>query len=132
MLSTKNSKSSNKKPISGSVLYFIGLHVCIWIYSLVSILNKLSAGYPFKSLQYLGLFASMIFVLFVYAILWQQVIKKFKISVAYCNKSVTIIWATIYAVFIFGEKITLKMMIGILMIVAGVIVISFKNSRDDE
>ena len=128
----RNLKSNNNSLKANSILYFFELHVCIWIYSLVSIFNKLSSLYPFLSLQYLGLFGAMLFVLFIFAILWQQIIKKFKISVAYCNKSVTIIWAALYARLLFGEPLTPKMMVGILIIVAGVIIISYKNGQENE
>ena len=45
-------------------------------------------------------------ILGIYALLWQQVIKKFELSVAYANKAVTLLWALIWGIFIFHEKIT--------------------------
>ena len=40
----------------------------------------------------------------IYAIAWQQVIKKFSLSTAYANKSVYLLWSQIWAVVIFHEK----------------------------
>lgn len=132
MLSIKNLKLNKSERIIKNIIYYIVLHGCIWLYSLVSILNKVSASYSFLSVEYIGLFTAMIFILLIYAFLWQQIIKKFKISVAYCSKNVTIIWATIYAVVIFGETITPRILVGIGMIVIGLIVISYRSGKEED
>jgi hypothetical protein len=45
-------------------------------------------------------------VLFVYAILWQQVLKKIPLTTAIANKSITIVWGMIFGLLFFEEKVS--------------------------
>jgi drug/metabolite transporter (DMT)-like permease len=63
-------------------------------------------------------------ILFLYALLWQQVLKKFPLSTAIANKSVTIIWGMIFGLLFFDEKITPKMFLGTALILSGIILLS--------
>ena len=56
----------------------------------------------------------------IYAIAWQQVIKKFSLSTAYANKSVYLLWSQIWAVAIFHEQLSVQNIIGILIVLFGV------------
>ena len=56
----------------------------------------------------------------IYAIAWQQVIKKFSLSTAYANKSVYLLWSQIWAVVIFHENLSVRNIIGILVVLTGV------------
>ena len=56
----------------------------------------------------------------IYAITWQQVIKKFSLSTAYANKSVYLLWSQIWAVLIFHENLSIQNIIGILVVLFGV------------
>ena len=56
----------------------------------------------------------------IYAIAWQQVIKKFSLSTAYANKSVYLLWSQIWAVAIFHEQLSVQNIIGILISLFGV------------
>ena len=59
----------------------------------------------------------------IYAIAWQQVIKKFSLSTAYANKSVYLLWSQIWAVVIFHENLSVRNIIGILVVLTGVWVV---------
>ena len=56
----------------------------------------------------------------MYAILWQQALKKFSLVVAYANKSFLVIWGIMWGTLIFGEKVTANMVIGALIIILGI------------
>ena len=56
----------------------------------------------------------------IYAIAWQQVIKKFSLSTAYANKSVYLLWSQIWAVIIFHEQLSPQNILGILIVLFGV------------
>ncbi len=100
------------------------LHISILIYSITIVLSKVAAGFDFLSAPYILCYGSMVAVLGIYAVLWQQVIKRFEPSVAYSHKSVTVIWALIISGFLFGETITLGNIIGTILIVTGVVMVS--------
>jgi len=44
----------------------------------------------------------------LYAIFWQQIIKRVDLSVAYANRSIAILWSMIWAALIFGEHISVQ------------------------
>ena len=70
--------------------------------------------------NYLQLHLNMIANCGIYAIAWQQVIKKFSLSTAYANKSVYLLWSQIWAVAIFHEQLSVQNIIGILIVLFGV------------
>ena len=51
-------------------------------------------------------------------------IKKFELSIAYANKAMTLLWSLLWSVLIFKDSITLPKVIGVLLVVAGTIVIN--------
>ena len=63
-------------------------------------------------------------VLGIYALLWQQVIKKFELSIAYANKAITLLWALVWGIVIFHEQITAGKVIGILLVMAGIFILN--------
>ena len=100
------------------------LHISILIYSITIVLSKVASDFTFMSFGYIMCYGGMVAILGIYAILWQQVIKRFEPSVAYSHKSVTVIWALLISGLIFGESITLGNVIGTILIVAGVVMVS--------
>ena len=98
---------------------YIQLHLNILLFSLTSVFSKAA------SVQYNkhGL-SSPLFLMVancgIYAITWQQVIKKFSLSTAYANKSVYLLWSQIWAVLIFHENLSIQNIIGILVVLFGV------------
>lgn len=90
------------------------------IYSSVSLFTKKAALYGFCSLGYILFFILSVFVLGIYAILWQQIIKKMPISDAYMFKGTTIIFTMLIAALIFGEAITVTNIIGSIIIIGGI------------
>lgn len=99
---------------------FFLLHVLLAIYSAAGICSKLAAGEKFLSPRFIILYGILLCVMFFYAIMWQQILKRMKLVTAYANKSVTIIWGLIWGVCLFGESITVFKLIGIAVIIIGV------------
>ena len=107
---------------------YLQLHLNILLFSLTSVFSKLA------SIQYNrnGLHAPLLYVFLflmiancgIYAIAWQQVIKKFSLSTAYANKSVYLIWSQLWAVLIFKESLSINNIIGMLVVFLGVMVVS--------
>lgn len=102
--------------------YFF-LHLIVFMYSLSSICSKTAASKPFLSLEFIFFYGLVIAILGVYALLWQQILKKLPLNVAFANKSVTIIWGMIWGTILFKEKITLNMIIGAVVVLTGVIIV---------
>ena len=103
---------------------YIQLHLNILLFSLTSVFSKAASVQDNKHglsspLLYLFLFL-MVANCGIYAITWQQVIKKFSLSTAYANKSVYLLWSQIWAVLIFHENLSIQNIIGILVVLFGV------------
>ena len=103
---------------------YLQLHLNILLFSLTSVFSQLASIQYNKNglhapLRYVFLFL-MIANCGIYAIAWQQVIKKFSLSTAYANKSVYLLWSQIWAVAIFHEQLSVQNIIGILIVLFGV------------
>ena len=106
---------------------YIQLHLNILLFSLTSVSSKCASvqfnnGGLKNPLLYLFLFL-MVANCGVYAIAWQKVIKKFSLSTAYANRSVYLIWSQVWAVVIFQESLSVKNIIGLLVVLVGVMVV---------
>ena len=62
----------------------------------------------FLIIKFLFFFGMEFVLLGIYAILWQQMIKRFELSVAYANRSMSVLWSIIWAVIFFHDTITIK------------------------
>ena len=101
---------------------YIQLHLNILLFSLTSVFSKAASVQLKNPLLYVFLFL-MAANCGIYAIAWQKVIKKFSLSTAYANRSVYLIWSQIWAVIIFHENLTVKNIIGLLIVLVGVMVV---------
>ena len=54
------------------------------------------------------LFGGLLLILGIYAICWQQIIKRIPLTLAYANKAVTVFWGMIRGMHFFSEIITVK------------------------
>ena len=100
----------------------------VFLYSLVSMLSKIASGYLGEdgifSFPFLALFFSMVVGMGIYAILWQQVLKKAELTEAYVHKSMTLFWSLLWAVVLFQETIHWNNIAGIVIVVAGIVLVT--------
>ena len=108
--------TSAKKKLSGYVI----LHIAIFILSLASLCSKKASTYDFMSWGFILFYGGVIAALFVYAIIWQQALKRMPLVVAFANKVATLFWSLIYGVLLFGEGIrpNLIVVVGVILVVS--------------
>lgn len=106
------------------------LQAVVVVYTFASIIGKFAAGQ--EPVKFLLLYAVEIGVLGVYAILWQQMIRRFELSVAYANRSVALAWSLLWAVLIFGEELTVKKVVGVILVIAGTAIINGGEEQANE
>lgn len=109
----------------------IVLHLLLLFYSLSGIFSKNAAHEPFMSIQFVLLYGVMLAVLFVYAIGWQQILKRMSLSTAFANKAVTVVWGMVWGYFIFGEAISAVNLIGAAMVITGVIMYARADGKEE-
>lgn len=86
-------------------------------------MSKFASKTDFLSFNFCLLYGLMIINLGVYAILWQQIIKKLPLTTAFCNKAVSVIWGIVWGIFIFSETISWNMILGAIIVLVGVILV---------
>ncbi len=99
---------------------YIFLHLLLMVYSTSGILSKLAAGRAFLSWPFLLLYAGVVALLGVYALGWQQVLKRIPLSAAYANKAVTVVWGCVWGMLVFKEQLTPGKAVGGLLVLAGI------------
>lgn len=100
------------------------LQAVFLVYSIYSVVAKFASSKETFSLDFILIFGIGVLILGVYAILWQQVIKRFELSVAYANKAITLLWAIVWGILIFNEKITFGKVAGIILVMAGIFILN--------
>lgn len=109
----------------------IALHLLIMVYSMSGILSKLAARFPFFSFQFVACYAGMIAILGLYAIGWQQVIKRMPLTSAYANRAVTVIWGILWGILLFNEQITIQKVLGAALVLVGVAIFATADEADE-
>ena len=111
---------------------FLLMHAGFLIYSFYTVLGKIAAKYDFLSLQFCIFYCILILILFIYAIVWQQVLKVIPLSFATANKASTIVWGMLWSFLFFQEEITLKKIIGAIIIISGIILLSTSTKSEEQ
>lgn len=93
------------------------------IYSVSAICAKLAAKQelPIKVMLFLGL---EVLCLGLYALAWQQTLKKFTLVTAMASKGVVVIFNLVWSVMLFREEVTIYNIIGAIVIIGGIWVVS--------
>ena len=107
------------------------LHIVLAIYAVLGTASKFAAGEPFLSPKFILYYGIVIVNLFIYAIVWQQLLKRIPLVTAYANKAVTVIWGLIWGVVFFEEVITIQKIIGALIIVVGVCIVATSDNESE-
>lgn len=105
------------------------IQAVVIVYTLSGVASKLAAGYPFMSVGFILCYGAEMLILGIYAVLWQQIIKRFDLSVAYANRSVALLWSMVWAVSLFHETVTVKNLLGVAIVIAGTMIV---NSEANE
>ncbi len=100
------------------------LELSVMVYSLSTVAANMASKYEFLSAGYILFFGLEFVVLAVYAVLWQQIIKKFQLSVAYANKSLTLLWSMLWNYMIFSQGITPGKVVGVVLVMSGVMIMN--------
>ncbi len=97
----------------------------VYIYfSTIGIISKKAAQLDFFSFQFIVLFLGLLILMFIYAILWQRVLKNTSLFIAYANKGTSILWTLLWASLFFNESISIQNIIGVLLIIIGIAVVA--------
>lgn len=117
------------------VIWFVLMHVAFLFLTSQGIFVKMatSEGVELLSNTFILYMALAILMLAVYAVFWQQILKRMPLVTAYCNKPVTIFWAFLFGALIFQERLSWNMLLGAAVVVVGIylVVIGDKKLSDN-
>lgn len=120
----------NTRAVGSEAKALVALHVLLAVYSLSSVCAKLASGFEFMSFGFIGCYAVMIALLGVYAVGWQQIIKRLPLTYAYANKAVTVLWGIVWGVLLFREQVSALKLLGAAVVLAGVVLFSLAEKDD--
>ena len=100
------------------------LQSAVVVYSLSTVAANLASKYEFLSSRYILFFGLEFVILAAYALIWQQMIKRFQLSVAYDNKALTLMWSMLWNFIIFSQGITPFKVVGVVLVVIGVMIMN--------
>ncbi len=104
------------KPLD--IVALVGINM---LYACVGICTKKAALQSPMSWWYWLWFAGAVAVIGIYAMLWQQVLKRIELGTAYMFKGTSLIFTMLIAALLFGEAITVPNIIGSVIIIVGIV-----------
>lgn len=114
-----------------NIKYMVILHIFLAIYSLTGVASKFAAQYEIMSKEFIFYYGIVLFGLFLYACAWQQIIKHMPLVSAYANRGVTVIWGIMWGYFLFAEAITIRKVIGAIIIIVGIVFIVTEDAKEE-
>ena len=116
--------------ISSKKSIFLLLHISLLFSSLSGVCSKMASRYTGNifSAEFIFWFGLVFVIMFGYAIIWQQILKRMPLTVAYANRPVTLIWGILWGALIFGEKVTWNMLAGAAVIFVGIYLVTGEDS----
>ena len=103
---------------------FVSLHLLFVLYSLTDLFGKMAASFAFDDPRFYLLYGAVLGVLFLYAIGWQQAIKRLPLTTAFSNRAITVLWGLVWGVLFFQEELNPLKLLGAAIVVAGVVLYS--------
>ena len=110
---------------------YLALHLLLMAYSVSGILSKLAAEQDFLSFKFCLYYAGILAILAVYAIGWQQIIKRMPLTTAFSNKAVTVVWGILWGVLFFGETLTVGKIAGAVLVIGGVVIFAATDEEEE-
>ena len=105
----------------------LSLSMAVAVYSMSGIFTKLASCYEFVSLPYIACLLGVVFVLGIYAVLWQIILKRVSLSQAYPFRSLGIIYSLGIACFAFHEDVTVQNVLGACIVLCGLSIMSIRK-----
>lgn len=96
------------------------LGIALLLFSFNSACGKAASAYPFLSWRFIAFYGTGILCLGLYALLWQQVLKRFALSTAYSAKPIALLLSMLWGILLFHEQFKWNMAVGAAIILVGI------------
>ena len=105
-------------------IVLIGINM---LYACVSIFTKYASQQEFMSWNYMVGLIGAVGVMGLYAVLWQQILKRIDLSLAYMFKGTSLIFVMLLAYILLGEQITWNNIVGAIIIISGIVLFAHSS-----
>ncbi len=130
-------ENTKKHEIKGpkGLLSILAIQLAVMLYTVSSVCAKMAGTHP-GSIRIFGMEISglspagirwlflEVLCLGLYAVVWQQIIKRYDLSIAYANRAFAIFWTFIWSVLIFHEPVKPLRLIGIIIVFCGIMTVN--------
>lgn len=110
---------------------FLLLHLLLLIYSFGAICSKLAGSADFMSIKFFVYYGLVLLILMIYAVLWQQILKRLPLVTAFANKAVTVIWGLLWGMLFFHEEMRWSKVIAAVFIIIGICFVASEQEEKD-
>ena len=119
-------EQAEKKVTIGNMLLLQG---GVLIFSLSSVMMKLASNFPMLSWGFILRYGAGIALLGVYAILWQQFLKRIPLGTAYAGRAMSMLWSMVFGALFLSETIRFTMVLGVIIIAAGIVIMVSEDAK---
>lgn len=118
-----------------TLLSELAIQAAVVLYTGSTICSKLASshkgavsvmGVTLRGLDRVGLF--WIFMELVclgsYAVVWQQIIKRFDLSIVYANRASAVFWTFLWGIVLFHESVKPLNLVGIVIVFVGILLVN--------
>lgn len=113
-------------------IVIIGLQLGFVIYSFCAVFSKKMSFTKLISFNSMFCFVAIALCMLVYAVIWQQAIKRLALSVAYSNKAIVVVWGMIWGWLFFDETITRGKLMGALLVISGMVLYTYADKGNNK
>ena len=110
---------TDKTKSKSIIMPFVLLQIGLFIFSLGGVCSKMAGRQSFLSFRFFLFYGLLIFILFLYALIWQQVLKSISLTVAYACKGIGIFYGILWGALLFGEEVRANLIVGALLVMTG-------------
>ena len=122
-------KAEPGAPAKSKLLAILALQASMILFAGSNVALKYAGRFPLISWPCILLFGSALLLMGIYAIVWQQVIRRVSLVTAYSNRATIMIWNVVLGYVLFSEKLTWNMFVGGAIILFGVYLVVTGNEN---
>lgn len=104
----------------------------VLLFAIASVVQKFAGQQKFPSLLFFLFYGTAILFQFIYAVGWQQILKRLPLAEAYSHRSMTVLWSLIFGYLFFDEIITLPMLLGAVFIIIGIYLVQTDGTPTED
>lgn len=112
---------------SKRVKEIIMIQSAIFLMSFSGVFSKIASRFDFLSFKFLVFYGASLAVLGIYAVVWQQILRRVDLTTAFSNRALSVVWSMLWGIVLFHEVLTFKMVFGAIIIMIGIMLVVTSN-----